>query len=80
MYLSIEDCSNGLSVHKKLQNLNITTSSDFGGVKNATELFFARLTNFLACVLGLSITLTILMIFRRYILYTTVVFLSLVCI
>lgn len=77
MFLSMEDYSNGLSVHKKLQNLNITTSSDFGGVKNATELFFARLTNFLACVLGLSITLTILMIFRRYILYTTVVFLSL---
>lgn len=77
MFLSMEDYSNGLSVHKKLQNLNITTSSDFGGVKNTTELFFARLTNFLACVLGLSITLTILMIFRQYILYTTVVFLSL---
>uniref|UniRef100_A0A8W8KQF7 Tetraspanin n=1 Tax=Magallana gigas TaxID=29159 RepID=A0A8W8KQF7_MAGGI len=81
MYLSIEDCSNGLSVHKKLQKLNINTSSDFGGIKNTTELFFARLTYFLACVLGLSIILTILMIFPQMfykkILYAAVVFFSL---
>lgn len=84
MYLSIEDCSNGLSVHKKLQKLNINTSSDFGVIKNTTELFFARLTYFLACVLGLSIILTILMIFPQMfykkILYAAVVFFSLVCI
>lgn len=81
MYLSIEDCSNGLSVHKKLQKLNINTSSDFGVIKNTTELFFARLTYFLACVLGLSIILTILMIFPQMfykkILYAAVVFFSL---
>lgn len=81
MCLSMEDYSNGLSVHKTLQDINITTSSDFDGIKNTTELFFARLTIFLACVLGLSIILTILMIFPQKfyqkIVYAAVLFLSL---
>lgn len=80
MRLSMEDYSNGLNVHKKLQNLNITTSSDFGGIQKTTELMFVCLTSFLACVLGLSIILTILMIFPQMfykkIVYAAIVFLS----
>lgn len=79
MCLSMEDYSNGLSVHKKLQDLNITTSSDFNGIENTTELFFACLKIFLGCVLGLSIILTISTIvpqvYFENIIYTAVVFL-----
>lgn len=81
MCLSLKDYSNGLSVHKMLQDLKITTSSDFNGIENTTELFFACLTYFLACVLGLSIILTILTIvsqvFYEKILYAAVLFLFL---
>lgn len=83
MCYSMEDYSNGLNVHKRLQNLNII-SSDFGGIKNTTKQFFACLTSFLACVLGLNIIVTILTIFPKMfykkILYAAVVFFSLVCI
>lgn len=79
MCFSVGNYPNNLDAHKKLQNLNINISSDFGGIKNTTELFFACLASFLACVLGLSILLTIFTIcqerFYRKILYP--VFLSL---
>lgn len=59
----MKDYANSLSVHKKLQNLNINaTSSDFDGIKNTTKQLFNCMTGFLACVLGLSIILTMLMI------------------
>lgn len=82
MCVSMDYYSNGLSVHEKLQSLNITISSDFGGIKDTTEQFFACLISFLACVVGLNIILTILMIcpevFYPKIVYP--VFLSVVCI
>ncbi|XP_052674541.1 uncharacterized protein LOC128156433 [Crassostrea angulata] len=65
MSLSMEDYYDGLIVHKKLQNLNITTSSDYVGIKNTTKQFFDRFANFLECVLGLNIILTILVIFSQ---------------
>nr|XP_034299958.1 uncharacterized protein LOC117681055 [Crassostrea gigas] len=65
MCLSMEDYSNRLSVHKKLQDLNIKTSRDFDGIKNTTEPFFYRLAISLACILCYSILLTTLVIFPK---------------
>lgn len=83
MCLSMEHNSNSLSVHKKLQNLNITTSIDFGDIKNTTELLYAPLTSFLACIQCVSLILTILTLpqkFYKMSLYAAFVLLSLVCI